>query len=65
LLPLHGAESDLAVTDGIQAAILEVMAWNETVSASSSSGSQGLQPHASAAGALAAAAAAGMLLLLL
>lgn len=57
------AESDLAVTEGLQQAITEVMAWNDTVGASSSSGSHSLQAHASAAGALAAAAAALLLLL--
>ena len=63
LMPLPAAESDLAVTEGLQEAIAEVMAWNDTVSASSSSGSHSLQAHAGAAGALAAAAAAMLLLL--
>lgn len=63
MMPLPAAESDLAVTEGLQEAIAEVMAWNDTVSASSSSGSHSLQAHAGAAGALAAAAAAVLLLL--
>lgn len=59
---LPSTESDLAVNEGLETAIAEVMAWNETVSASSSSGSHSLQAQISTAVGL-AAAAAGVLLL--